>query len=354
MVRSRPFRLGRHLGDGGPVVRVLLLSGGRSAEHDVSLVSGGFVGDVLSRSGHTVTGVLLDRDGSWRSTDGHPLSIDASAIPWRLRGMEGPLAFDVVFPVLHGPWGEDGTVQGLCSLAGWPCAGAGVMTSSLAMNKAATKRLISASGIPVLPWMSFTAANPPTALDLAPLGYPLFVKPSRMGSSVGISRVTDAAGLPQALEEAFRYDSLMIVEKGLESPREIEVSLLGEFTGVSTSVPGEVVPGKEWYTYEAKYDCPESRLLIPAPIPEAAAVLAREYAGECFRSMDGRGFARADFLLDREGLLYFNEINTIPGFTAISMFAKLWEASGVAPGMLLSRILDDAVQRFSRGGAVPD
>jgi D-alanine-D-alanine ligase len=335
-------------------VKVLLLSGGRSAEHDVSLVSGGFVGDVLSGSGHAVTGVILDRDGSWRLEDGPPLSIDASALPWKLRGMDGPLAFDVVFPVLHGPWGEDGTVQGLCSLAGWPCAGAGVMTSSVAMNKAATKRLVSGAGIPVLPWRSFTLANPPTARDLAPLGYPLFVKPSRMGSSVGISRVADAAGLPQALEEAFRYDRLILVEKGLESPREIEVSLLGEFTGISTSVPGEVVPGMEWYTYEAKYDCPDSRLLIPAPVPETTAGLAREYAGECFRSMDGRGFARADFLLDGEGMLYFNEINTIPGFTAISMFAKLWAASGVPPEKLLSRILDDAVQRFSQGGAVQD
>jgi D-alanine-D-alanine ligase len=335
-------------------VRVLLLSGGRSAEHDVSLVSGGFVGSVLAQSGHEVTGVLLDRGGVWRLEDGRVLSIDASVFPWRLRDPREVIPFDVVFPVLHGPWGEDGTVQGLCSLAGWPCAGAGVMTSSLAMNKAATKRMVSASGIPVLPWMSFTAANPPTVRDLEPLGYPLFVKPTRMGSSVGISRVTDAAGLPAALEEAFRFDSLIIIEKGMESPREIEVSLLGEYAGVSTSVPGEVVPGMEWYTYEAKYACPESRLLIPAPVPEATAALARDYAGGCFRSMDGRGFARADFLLDREGALYFNEINTIPGFTAISMFAKLWVASGVSPGELLSRILDDAMQRHATGGVVSD
>lgn len=335
-------------------MRVLLLSGGRSAEHDVSLVSGGFVGSVLARSGHEVIRVLLDRGGVWRLEDGKVLSIDASVFPWRLRDPGAAIRFDVVFPVLHGPWGEDGTVQGLCSLAGWPCAGAGVMTSSLAMNKAATKRLVSGAGIPVLPWRSFTRADQPTARDLEPLGYPLFVKPSRMGSSVGISRVADASGLPGALEEAFRFDSLIIIEKGLESPREIEVSLLGEFSGVSTSVPGEVVPGLEWYTYEAKYDCPESRLLIPAPIPEATAALAREYAGGCFRSMDGRGFARADFLLDREGVLYFNEINTIPGFTAISMFAKLWEASGVSPGELLSRILDDAMQRHSTGGVVSD
>jgi len=335
-------------------MRVLLLSGGRSAEHEVSLDSGSFVRGVLTRSGHEVTSVLLEKGGGWRLDDGRPLTVDVSAFPWTLRTPEDPVPFDLVFPVLHGPWGEDGTVQGLCGLAGWPCAGAGVMTSAVAMNKAASKRLAAAAGIPVLPWMSFTSSLPPSAADLEPLGFPLFVKPARMGSSVGISRVPGALELPAALEEAFRWDGLVIVEKGLVSPREIEVSLLGEATGVSSSVPGEVVPGMEWYTYQAKYACTDSRLLIPAPLPDGTAERVRGFAEACFMAMDGRGFARADFLLDRSGDVYFNEINTIPGFTAISMFAKLWEATGVPPDELLARIMADALLRHSRREAVND
>lgn len=328
-------------------MRILLLSGGRSAEREVSLVSGEFVGKVLSGSGHSVISMELDSSGTWLR-GGSPVHIDTSVFPWAASAGSSPIYFDLVFPVLHGPWGEDGTVQGLCSLAGWPCAGAGVMTSSVAMNKAVTKRLVSAAGIPVLPWMEFVSSAPPTAEELAPLGYPLFVKPSRMGSSVGISRVGAADELGDALLEAFRYDPLIVVEKGLQRPREIEVSVLGERSGVSSSVAGEVIPGMDWYSYDAKYDCDDSRLRIPADLDDHEASSVRSLAGRAFSLLGGRGFARVDFLMDIDGTIYFNEINTIPGFTGISMFAKLWEASGIPPGELLERILDEAMARHSR------
>jgi len=336
-------------------MKVLLLSGGRSAEHDVSLISAAYVGKVLAAAGHTVTDLLLDRGGTWSSTGGSPVTIDTATFPWTLVCGKDVVDFDVVFPALHGPWGEDGTVQGLCALAGWPCAGAGVMTSALAMNKAAARTLVQASGIPVLPWLSFTQERPPSAEEVSGLGYPIFVKPARMGSSVGISRVEEPSGLAEALEEAFSYDSIVVMEKGLLHPGEIEVSLLGESAGVSSSMPGEVVPGLDWYSYRAKYDCASSRLLIPAPIPQELSRRIRDYAESSFRAMYGRGFARADFLLDREtGNVFFNEINTIPGFTAISMFAKLWEADGVPPDILLRRILDDALKRTTSREKVMD
>jgi len=327
-------------------MRILLLSGGRSAERDISIVSGRFVSKVLAESGHFVIPLELDARGRWHF-HGSPVTIDTSVFPWAVTADEVDLDPQLVFPVLHGPWGEDGTVQGLCSIAGWPCAGAGVMTSSVAMNKAVTRKLVSSSRIPVLPWMEFTSSAPPSASDLKDLGFPLFIKPSRMGSSVGISRISEAAELDDALRAAFRYDSLIVIEKGLANPREIEVSVLGDRTGVTTSVPGEVVPGLDWYSYDAKYDCTDSRLDIPADLEEETASIVRNYAEQAFALLGGRGFARVDFLMDADDSIYFNEVNTIPGFTDISMFAKLWTASGTTPAVLLEKILAEALSRHS-------
>lgn len=325
-------------------MRVLLLFGGMSAEHEVSLVSADFVGNVLRSGGHETVSVRIDRTGSWRLKEEY-LEIHAGHPVWKLAAGSRRIAFDVVFPVLHGPFGEDGTVQGLCMMAGWPFTGAGVMASSLAMNKIATKELAEAHGLPVLPWRSFRRGSPPSKDSIGELGWPVFVKPARMGSSVGISRVDSPEGLKEALDLALRYDSLILVEKGLEGAREIEVALLSEGGEVSSSVPGEVVPGLEWYDYEAKYSCTESRLLIPAPIPGRMSERFRRCAEISFGMMSGSGFARSDFLLGPGGDFYFNEINTIPGFTEISMFPKLWKATGVTPEALMERILKEAMNR---------
>ena len=324
-------------------MKILLLSGGKSAEHKISEVSAMFVRKVLEESGHEVIQVQISIDGDW-SVEGIPLDISTGHSIWKLLRKGSEIDFDVVFPVLHGPWGEDGSVQGLCMSAGWPCAGADVMTSSIAMNKITTKELVSSRGIPVLKWMKFTVRNPPVIESLTPLQYPVFVKPARMGSSIGISRVDSPDMLQAAVNLAFRYDSLILVEEGLTNPREIEVAVLSESGSVSSSVAGEIVPGLQWYDYTAKYDCEESQLLIPAPLSGALSDEIRAAAEECFSVINGGGFARVDFLLDRDGKYYFNEINTIPGFTEISMFPKLWNASGVSPSEVIERIIGEALR----------
>ncbi|MBN2587146.1 MAG: D-alanine--D-alanine ligase [Candidatus Fermentibacteraceae bacterium] len=327
-------------------MRVLLLFGGRSAEHDVSVVSVEFVRDVMRETGQETVMIGIGTDGSWTLGE-EVLSIRTGRPRWTLLGGKGEIPFDLVFPVLHGPFGEDGTVQGLCMMAGWPFAGAGVMTSSVAMNKVTTKELAAAHGIPVVPWKAFMRRDPPDATSVEEIGYPLFVKPARMGSSVGVSRVESSGALEKAVELAFRYDNLILVEKGIESAREIEVALLSEDGLVSSSVPGEIEPGLEWYDYTAKYDCAESRLLIPAPISDTLGSTVRRYAERCFSILGGSGFARADFLLDGDGSVYFNEINTIPGFTGISMFPKLWEATGVSSAEVIERIVREALRRHA-------
>ncbi len=327
-------------------MKILLLSGGKSAEREVSIVSAAFVQSVLERSGHSVIPVSIDMSCQWFAEDdsllihtGHPV--------WKLLRGDSVIAFDVVFPVLHGPWGEDGSVQGLCKIAGWPCAGADIMTSAVGMNKITAKELVSSRGIPVVPWKTFTVQSPPQTEDLASMRYPLFVKPARMGSSVGISRIDSSQKLSEAAEIAFRYDSLILIENGIEKAREIEVALLSESGIVSSSVAGEILPGRQWYDYTAKYSCEESKLLIPAPISEELSKEIRACAEECFSILGGSGFARVDFLLDRDGKYYFNELNTIPGFTDISMFPRLWDATGVSPSEVMNRILKEALRRNS-------
>ncbi len=324
-------------------MKVLLLSGGKSAERKVSIASAAFVLSVLEESGHCVIPVEIGSDGRWSQED-TSLDIHTGYPVWKLFRRGSSIDFDIVFPVLHGPWGEDGSVQGLCMMAGWPCAGADTMTSAIAMNKITTKELVSSRGIPVVPWKSFSVQSPPTSADLA---YPVFVKPARMGSSLGISRVDSSDMLQDAVDTAFRFDSLILIENGIEKAREIEVALLSESGIVSSSVAGEIIPGLEWYDYTAKYNCDESKLLIPAPISENLSAEIRSCAEECFSILNGSGFARADFLLDRDGKYYFNELNTIPGFTDISMFPRLWNATGLSSAEVMNRILKEAIRNHS-------
>jgi D-alanine-D-alanine ligase len=260
---------------------------------------------------------------------------------------------EIAFPVLHGTYGEDGTVQGLLELADLPYVGAGVLASSVAMDKSVFKDVMRAHAIPVVDWELLLATDLADDLDGAlnraeSLGpYPLFTKPANLGSSVGISKCVNRADLVEGLMHAAQYDRRILVERGLHA-REIEVSVLGN-EHPEASIAGEIVPGDEFYSYEAKYIDDSSQLLIPAPLDESVSERARELACAAFEAIDGAGFARVDFLLD--GLtdeLFLNEINTIPGFTKISMYPKLWEASGVPYPILLDRLIELAFERHAQ------
>jgi D-alanine-D-alanine ligase len=258
---------------------------------------------------------------------------------------------DVVFPVLHGTFGEDGTVQGLLELADVPYVGAGVLASAAGMDKDVMKRLFRDAALPIVPWELILRSewqNDPGAVRKRiekQLRYPLFVKPVNLGSSVGISKVHGRRELEAALNLAAQYDRKILVEKGIDA-REIECSVLGN-DHPQASVPGEVLSVNEFYDYEAKYIKPGSELVIPAKLTPRQTKQVREVAIRAFRAVDGAGMARVDFLLDRKtGKVYLNEINTIPGFTSISMYPKLWEASGLPYSRLLDRLIELALERY--------
>ncbi|MBX0327637.1 D-alanine--D-alanine ligase [Oscillochloris sp. ZM17-4] len=364
---------------------VAVLFGGQSGEHEVSLASAQAVIAALSPEKYTVLPVGIAKDGRWLVGPGAMSALLAAADQARLPAGAGagphypeehldeaedevtrlsqhslpgvpsvarllPPGVDVVFPVLHGPMGEDGTVQGLLELAGAPYVGCGVAASAVGMDKALMKAAFAAAGLPLLPWLLLRRADwqrDPQAAYAAVEGalrYPVFVKPANMGSSVGVGKAKDRAGLELAIAEAARYDRRIVVEQGVPA-REIEISVLGNETPES-SVPGEVVPSGEWYDYNAKYIDGQSAIHIPAPIDADLAGRVGELAARAFQSIDGAGLARVDFLLDKEtGELWINEVNTMPGFTPISMYAKMWAASGLAYPDLLDRLIDLALER---------
>jgi D-alanine-D-alanine ligase len=351
--------------------RVAVLFGGRSSEHEISCLSARSVIDALDPATTEVVPIGIARDGRWHVLDGRPaLPSETGRMPeigaddgsiTRLTGDEGRPALvqadgsrmevDVVFPVLHGPRGEDGAIQGLLELAGVPYVGAGVLGSALGMDKAVQKALWAAAGMPVVPHVVVTEPewrdDPEgvTARALA-LGFPLFTKPASLGSSVGISKVVDTDQLAAGVESAFGFERKVIVEHGIEPGREIECAVLGNDDPVA-SVCGEVVPqGHAFYDYDAKYlDEHGAQLLIPAPIaPELAARIQR-LAVTAFSTVSCAGMARVDFFA-RDDDVWINEINTIPGFTSISMYPKLWAASGLPYEELVQRLLDLAMERF--------
>jgi D-alanine-D-alanine ligase len=259
---------------------------------------------------------------------------------------------DVVFPILHGPYGEDGTVQGLLELAGLAYVGAGVTASAVGMDKALFKDIMCAHGLPVVPYLVIKRKSweqepeETMAWIEAELGYDCFVKPANLGSSVGISKAHNRSELRAALDEAARYDRKLVVEVAVDA-REIEISVLGNDEPIA-SVPGEIVPCNEFYDYSAKYLDGESELLIPAPLPAETTDLVRRLAVEAYLAIDCAGMARADFLLDRQtGQMYVNEVNTLPGFTPISMYPKLWEASGISYTELIDRLIQLALERHA-------
>ena len=321
-------------------MKVAVLAGGRSSEHDVSLNSAAAVRAGVAAAGHEVLPVTIERDGAWVH-EGTTLSL----VPG-----EGLLGADAVFGVLHGPFGEDGTLQGLLELLDVPYVGAGVLASSLCMDKVVFKEVLAAAGVPQVPYAGVRLARwqaEPEAVrrELAVLGAPVFVKPARLGSSVGIAKVWSEAELPGALDAAFAHDSHVIVE-GFSAGMEVECSVLGNGEP-EASVPGEIVlKGADWYDYEAKYTPGGMELVVPARLDPAVAEEVRRLAVDTFLRVGCAGLARVDFFVEDGTRVLVNELNTLPGFTETSVYPKLWEASGLAFPELCDRLLSLALERF--------
>jgi D-alanine-D-alanine ligase len=399
--------------------RIGVIFGGKSGEHEISLISAQSVMRAIDRERYQVVPIGITKDGRWLTT-GDPLAVLTGGhitMPKLLSGetiidaehlasepgeqlpldltlveseagqepeAEGPQPetrqpvlraseirdrdlipgtreagipdVDVIFPVLHGPFGEDGAIQGLLELADIPYVGAGVLASAVGMDKVVMKDVFAAHGLPVVPYLAIKRRDwerdPAQVMEriVQEIGLPCFVKPANLGSSVGISKAHDITELDEALAEAAQYDRKLLVEVAVPQAREIECSVLGNDDPIA-SVPGEVIPSREFYDYAAKYlDRGEhaSQLLIPAPIPDELAARVRELAIKAYVALDCAGMARADFMLSREtGQLYAGEVNTIPGFTQISMYPKLWEATGISYPELIDRLIDLALERHN-------
>jgi D-alanine-D-alanine ligase len=358
--------------DKGNKIRIGVIFGGRSGEHEISQQSARSVMAALDPEKYEVVMIGITKSGRWLTGNvaaaleagQDDVARPAALLPdpqssglmeidrtdTRPASLSEVAHLDVIFPVLHGPYGEDGTVQGLLELAGLPYIGAGVVGSAVGMDKAIFKHVMAANGLPVLPWQlvlrSGWSNDPETILDRieADFHYPVFTKPANLGSSVGIQKCHKRQSLTAGLQEAFRYDRRVIVEQGVNA-RELEVSVLGNDDPIA-SVVGEVRPRREFYDYVAKYVSDDSELDIPADITPEQSETVRHLAVKAFQAIDCAGLGRVDFLLDKDnGRLYINELNTIPGFTRISMYPKLWEASGIPYSELLDRLVALALER---------
>jgi D-alanine-D-alanine ligase len=355
--------------------RLAILYGGRSAEHQVSVVSARSVMEALDPDRFEAVPIAITRDGAWMLPDRSPLELTASdgtlpevepagrelaVRPERGGGSgglmvsppEGGVGVDVVFPILHGPFGEDGTVQGLFELADLPYVGSGVLASALAMDKAMAKVVLAQAGLPqapyvVVPERDWRAGPERVAAEVAGrLDYPVFTKPARLGSSIGISKVKTPDVLAAGLDAAFAHDTKALVEQGVAA-RELECGVLGN-DAPEASVVGEVIPSHEFYDFEAKYLDDALKLEIPAQVPDAVRTQVRELSLRAFQALDCEGFARVDFFYEEAtGRVLLNEVNTIPGFTPKSMFPMLWAASGLAYPDLVARLVDLAVERHA-------
>jgi len=350
-------------------LRVGVILGGRSGEHEVSITSASCVLEAMDRDKYEIIPIGITKQGKWFAFGDvigglRAGTIEDCALPvalaagspgrGRLIAQDGAgrsQQLDVAFPILHGPYGEDGTLQGLLEMADIPYVGAGVLGSALAMDKVVAKTVLRAKGLPVVDYVVFSRRDwerdqGAIVKRVEALPYPLFVKPANLGSSVGISKVRDRRGLAAAIDLAARYDCKVLVERGVDA-REIECSVLGNDAPI-VSVPGEIVPCNEFYDYRAKYIDDRSELIIPARLSAEVAEKVRVLALTAFLALEVEGMARADFLVDRRnGTIYINELNTIPGFTPISMYPKLWEASGLAYPDLLDRLICLALERHA-------
>jgi D-alanine-D-alanine ligase len=313
---------------------VAVIYGGRSGEHEVSIVSAKAILAAIDREKYDVVEYFIDRDGKWSP---QPILPEPGAHP----------EIDVVFPVLHGTFGEDGTVQGLLELAGLPYVGAGVLASAVAMDKEMTKHVCSAHGLPVVEHVILRRGHFSASEGCGGLPFPVFVKPANLGSSVGISKAHDREQLEAAIKLAGQYDSKVIVERGIAG-RELECAVLGN-EDPAASLPCEILPSREFYDYEDKYLAGRAETKVPADLPAAKTEELRRLAVECYRAVECEGMGRVDFLLETAtDRLYINEINTIPGFTSISMYPKMWEHSGISFSALIDRLIGLALERSER------
>jgi D-alanine-D-alanine ligase len=374
-------------------LRVGIIFGGRSGEHEVSVSSAASIFKHIDRARYEPIAIRIDKDGRWTLPDRPPVALSAAEVIQQARstparaGRAGRdtllapypsadtvitversvsghttdevertvvtgLGLDVVFPILHGPYGEDGTVQGLLELANIPYVGPGVLASAAGMDKSVMKVLFAARGLPVCDWHGFVRAEwdrdrADVLKKIEKLGLPVFVKPANLGSSVGISKVKSADALVPAIELALEFDRKVVVEAAVPNAREIECAVLGN-DDPATSVPGEVIPSREFYDYEAKYLDEGSKTVIPAELEPTTVADVQRLSVEAFRAIDAAGLARVDFLLARDsGAIFVNEINTMPGFTTISMYSKMWEASGLTYSALVDQLIQLALARHS-------
>lgn len=354
-------------------LRIAVVFGGQSDEHDVSIRSAQTVISALNGDRYDIVPIGITRSGQWLVEDdpmaalvsaSRELSPGSVSDHGELVRAVAPVAgahslmsqsgqpVDVVLPVLHGPFGEDGTIQGLLDVAGVPYVGSGVLGSAVAMDKAMTKHVLTQAGVPQLPWQLLTRKQVQDDQDRTvksigdSIGFPCFVKPANLGSSVGISRVVVEDALLPALEKAAHYDRRIVVEQGVDA-RELELSVLGNENPIA-SVAGEVVPGGEFYDYDAKYIDDSTELIIPAKIEDDLLNALQEMAIRAFTVLDLAGLARVDFFVERNtGCIYLNEVNTLPGFTSISMYPMLWEASGLPIEELIQRLIELALERHA-------
>ncbi len=347
-------------------LRIGVLFGGRSGEHEVSLASAASVIRALDPEKYEAVPIGISKDGRWLVGSGTqkmlpdilksgervslpPDPTSASLVPLSSAGGRPSINVDVVFPVLHGTFGEDGTVQGLLELAGLPYVGAGVLASAVGMDKDVQKRLFEREGLPIVPFLAFRRSewerDPARVIREVKkkFRFPVFVKPATLGSSVGMTRVNAPGPLAGAISLAAEFALKIIVERCVVA-REIEVSVLGN-DDLRASIPGEIVPHREFYDYAAKYLEEGTRLVIPAKLAKRQVATFQDYAARAFRAIDGAGMARCDFFLERRNAkIYVNELNTIPGFTSISMYPKLWEASGLPYPQLIDRLIELALE----------
>jgi D-alanine-D-alanine ligase len=354
-------------------IRVAVLFGGKSAEHEVSLQSARNVIEALDKDKYDIVPIGIDKDGRWllaepsnfllSSNDPKLIRLNSSSrsvavVPqsagalMELASRRETAPIDVFFPVLHGPFGEDGSVQGLLKVADVPFVGSGVLGSAVSMDKDVAKRLFRDAGIPIADFIAVRRGETISyAAVSGKLGTPVFVKPANLGSSVGVHKVTSESELAAALADAFAYDTKVLIEQAIVG-REIEVSVLGNEDPIA-SVPGEIVPRHEFYSYEAKYIDEHGAVLeIPARLPEGIVAHLQKLAVVAFRVAGCEGMARVDFFLQQDGTALVNEVNTIPGFTSISMYPKLWEASGLPQPQLLDRLIELAIARHKRDAAL--
>jgi D-alanine-D-alanine ligase len=354
-------------------LRVALVFGGRSAEHDVSLTSAVGILKNIHRDRYDILPIKISREGRWQLLPADadldsPETLDRASGPVltagdpTLRGFyrigngtdpqaQGPVPVDVVFPVLHGTFGEDGTVQGLLGLSDLPCVGAGVMASALGMDKVLMKQVFLQNELPCVDFIWFlrkrwkTDAPVISKAVAKEIGFPCFIKPANSGSSVGVNKAKDAADLVRYIEAAAEFDRKILIEKAVDG-RELECAVLGNDEPLA-SVVGEILPVNEFYDYSAKYEL-DSKTVVPVELSEPIARAIREFAKEAFKAVDCAGMARVDFLLERgTNRIFVNEINTIPGFTPISMYSKMWEASGVPYADLIDRLIELALERHA-------